>query len=37
VVAVPNPAFPPAPEGLAVADVELAAITDLTPQAIEPR
>lgn len=37
VIAIPNAAFPPAPEGLAVADVVLDSIAALTPEAVEPR
>ena len=35
VVAIPNARFPPGPEALAAADVVLASIDDLTPQAVE--
>ncbi|HEX3316466.1 MAG TPA: HAD family phosphatase [Solirubrobacteraceae bacterium] len=34
VIAVPNDAFPPAPEGLEAADVVLASIDELTPETI---
>ncbi|MFL5836119.1 MAG: HAD family hydrolase, partial [Solirubrobacteraceae bacterium] len=37
VVAVPNPAFPPEPSGLEVADVVLDSIDELTPEVVEPR
>jgi hypothetical protein len=36
-VAVPNPAFPPEPSGLEVADVVLDSIDELTPEVVEPR
>ena len=36
VIAVPNPAFPPAPRGLAVADAVLDSIDTLTPETIAP-
>jgi HAD superfamily hydrolase (TIGR01509 family) len=35
VIAIPNREFPPAPEGLAAADVVLDSLHDLTPEAIE--
>jgi HAD superfamily hydrolase (TIGR01509 family) len=35
VIAIPNREFPPAPEGLAAADVVLSSLYDLTPEAIE--
>ena len=35
VIAIPNRAFPPAPEGLAAADVVLGSLHDLTPEAVE--
>jgi HAD superfamily hydrolase (TIGR01509 family) len=35
VVAIPNREFPPAPEGLAAADVVLGSLHELTPEAIE--
>jgi HAD superfamily hydrolase (TIGR01509 family) len=35
VIAIPNRDFPPAPEGLAAADVVLNSLDDLTPEAIE--
>ena len=35
VVAIPNKEFPPAPEGLAAADVVLDSLHELTPEAIE--
>jgi beta-phosphoglucomutase-like phosphatase (HAD superfamily) len=35
VIAVPNPAFPPAPDALAVADVTLATIRELTPERVD--
>jgi HAD superfamily hydrolase (TIGR01509 family) len=35
VVAVPNPAFPPAPDALAAADVVLPSLADLTVAAVE--
>jgi beta-phosphoglucomutase-like phosphatase (HAD superfamily) len=37
VVAVPNPAFPPEPSGLEVADVVLDSIDELTPEVVQPR
>ena len=36
VVAIPNDAFPPAPEGLEAADVVLGSIAELTPETIAP-
>ena len=36
VIAVPNPRFPPRPEALAEADVVLASLYELTPQAVDP-
>ena len=36
VIAVPNPAFPPAPKGLAVADAVLDSIEELTPETVAP-
>jgi HAD superfamily hydrolase (TIGR01509 family) len=36
VIAIPNDAFPPAPEGLEAADVVLGSIDDLTPETIVP-
>ena len=35
VVAIPNREFPPAPEGLAAADVVIDSLHDLTPEAVE--
>jgi HAD superfamily hydrolase (TIGR01509 family) len=35
VIAIPNREFPPAPEGLAAADVVLDSLSELTPEAIE--
>jgi HAD superfamily hydrolase (TIGR01509 family) len=35
VIAIPNREFPPAPEGLAAADVVLGSLHELTPEAIE--
>jgi HAD superfamily hydrolase (TIGR01509 family) len=35
VVAIPNPHFPPAPEALALADVVLGSLAELTPAAVE--
>jgi HAD superfamily hydrolase (TIGR01509 family) len=35
VVAIPNRAFPPDPDALALADVVLASVTELTPAAVE--
>jgi HAD superfamily hydrolase (TIGR01509 family) len=37
VVAVPNPAFPPEPSGLELADVVLESIEELTPEVVAPR
>jgi HAD superfamily hydrolase (TIGR01509 family) len=37
VIAIPNAAFPPAPEGLEVADAVLDSIAELTPELVEPR
>jgi len=34
-VAIPNREFPPAPEGLAAADIVLHSLHELTPEAIE--
>ena len=34
VVAIPNPAFPPRPDALAAADVVLASLAELTPDAV---
>jgi HAD superfamily hydrolase (TIGR01509 family) len=36
VVAVPNPTFPPQPDALAEADVVLASLAELRPEAVEP-
>ena len=36
VIAVPNPAFPPAPRGLEAADVVLESISELSPATIAP-
>ena len=36
VIAIPNDAHPPAEKGLQVADVVLASIEDLTPEAVRP-
>jgi HAD superfamily hydrolase (TIGR01509 family) len=36
VIAIPNPSFPPAPDGLAAADAVLDSLRQLTPGAIEP-
>ena len=36
-VAVPNPAHPPSPEGLRVAAVVLDSIDDLVPEAVRQR
>jgi HAD superfamily hydrolase (TIGR01509 family) len=36
VVAVPNPQFPPAPEALALAEVVLGSLEELTPDALAP-
>jgi HAD superfamily hydrolase (TIGR01509 family) len=37
VIAIPNPAHPPEPDALALADVVLDSLDELTPAAIEPR
>jgi HAD superfamily hydrolase (TIGR01509 family) len=37
VIAIPNPRYPPDDEGLALADVVLASIRELTPHAVESR
>ena len=36
VLAIPNPQFPPAAHALAEADIVLASIAELTPEAVEP-
>jgi HAD superfamily hydrolase (TIGR01509 family) len=36
VVAIPNPSFPPRSEALAEADVVLASLDELTPEAVDP-
>jgi HAD superfamily hydrolase (TIGR01509 family) len=36
VLAIPNPEYPPAEEAVAAADLVLASVADLTPDAVEP-
>jgi hypothetical protein len=36
VLAVPNPQFPPPDDALASADVVLASVAEITPEAVEP-
>jgi HAD superfamily hydrolase (TIGR01509 family) len=35
-IAIPNPAFPPADEALAAADVVIDSVAELTPEVVEP-
>ena len=37
VIAIPNPSFPPGDEALAEADVVLASLAQLTPEAVDPK